>query len=81
MEVDSTLLYFLEGLEARNLIGCVNLLVLADHGMAAAGRKRLIYLQDYIPSIDRETRFWNGVFPRFQRLDEASGNGFFIAVA
>ncbi len=46
--VDSALGALLRGIEARGLAGRVNVIVVADHGMAATSPERLIYLDDYV---------------------------------
>jgi len=46
--VDGALGHFVEGLERRNLLGRVNVIVVSDHGMAATPRERVILLDDYI---------------------------------
>ena len=71
--VDNTLLQLLQGLSDRNLMRCVNLVVLADHGMAEAGPSRVIRPQIYVPNINNLTRYWNGVFPRFEPLRNNPG--------
>ncbi|KAB7500702.1 Ectonucleotide pyrophosphatase/phosphodiesterase family member 1, partial [Armadillidium nasatum] len=70
--VDDTVQLLLEGLESRSLLSCVNLILLADHGMAAAGAERVIRLQEFLPEIQRGNRFFNGVFPRFQPLIQST---------
>ncbi|RXG54686.1 Ectonucleotide pyrophosphatase/phosphodiesterase family member 1 [Armadillidium vulgare] len=70
--VDDTVQLLLEGLESRSLLSCVNLILLADHGMAAAGAERVIRLQEFVPEIHRGNRYFNGVFPRFQPLNQST---------
>ncbi|XP_071533900.1 venom phosphodiesterase 2-like isoform X2 [Panulirus ornatus] len=69
VRVDSFVKRLVEGLQARNLVSCVNLLVVADHGMAEAGQQRMINLNDYIPNFTNITRFWDGAFGRFTPKD------------
>lgn len=69
VRVDSFVKRLVEGLQARNLVSCVNLLVVADHGMAEAGQQRMINLNDYIPNFTNITRFWDGAFGRFMPKD------------
>ena len=70
-KVDQTILYLVRGLQERNLLSCINLLLLADHGMADAGAERVIKPQEFVPDIDKRSRFWNGVFPRFEPLSNS----------
>lgn len=46
--VDRYLGQLLQGLEERDLLGRVDLIVVSDHGMTAASPDRVIYLEDYI---------------------------------
>ncbi len=46
--VDSAVGALLRGIESRGLAGRVNVVVVADHGMAATSPERLIYLDDYV---------------------------------
>lgn len=46
--VDGYLARLVAGLEARGLFDAVNLIVLADHGMAATSPERVIVLDDYL---------------------------------
>ncbi|KAG7178039.1 Venom phosphodiesterase 2-like 1 [Homarus americanus] len=69
VRVDLMVKRLVEGLQARNLLSCVNMMLIADHGMAEAGQDKAINLNDYIPNITNRTRFWNGPFSRFTPLD------------
>ncbi len=46
--VDSAVGALVRGIEARGLGARVNVIVVADHGMAATSPERLIYLDDYV---------------------------------
>lgn len=50
--VDTMIGKLMDGIAARGLSNRVNLIVVADHGMAAVSRDRLIYLDDYVPTSD-----------------------------
>ncbi len=50
--VDTMIGKLMDGIDARGLHDRVNLIVLADHGMASVSRDRLIYLDDYVPTAD-----------------------------
>lgn len=84
MHVDSMVKLLIEGLQARSLLACVNLLLVADHGMAKAGPDRIIRLDKYIPDLlNTTTRVWDGTFIRFEPKDEstsASQNILYITV-
>ncbi|XP_068207245.1 venom phosphodiesterase-like isoform X2 [Palaemon carinicauda] len=67
--VDSMIKRLLDGIMARNLLSCVNLLIVADHGMAEAGPEKVIRLDKYIPGVSERTRFYDGVFGRMTPND------------
>nr|XP_045625603.1 venom phosphodiesterase 2-like [Procambarus clarkii] len=67
--IDAVVKLLVEGLGARNLLSCVNLVVLADHGMAETALERVIRIDHYVPNLDARTRFWGGVFGRMTPLD------------
>ncbi len=47
-ELDGTLGSLLQGLETRGIFERVNIIVVADHGMSATSKERVIYLRDYV---------------------------------
>ncbi len=51
-EVDSRIKQLIDGLQARNQLDSVNIMVVSDHGMAQLSPKRVVYLDDYV-DIDR----------------------------
>ena len=46
LRVDSALAILVDGLKARGVYDSVNLLIVADHGMAATSTDRIVYLED-----------------------------------
>ncbi|XP_007669807.2 ectonucleotide pyrophosphatase/phosphodiesterase family member 3 [Ornithorhynchus anatinus] len=50
--VDQTLGMLMDGLKQRNLHNCVNIIILADHGMDKTDCKKLEYMTDYFPKVD-----------------------------
>nr|XP_045581985.1 venom phosphodiesterase-like isoform X2 [Procambarus clarkii] len=67
--VDLEVKRLVEGLQARSLLACVNLLVISDHGMVQAGQDKAINLSSFIPNLANDTRFWKGAFGRFTPHD------------
>jgi len=64
--VDAAVRRLVLGLQQRALLSCVNLLLVADHGMTAAGPRKVIRLRDIVPDFPtRTSSVWNGVFARF----------------
>ncbi|XP_075453445.1 ectonucleotide pyrophosphatase/phosphodiesterase family member 3 isoform X2 [Ascaphus truei] len=49
---DQTMGMLLDGLKQRNLLNCVNLIVLADHGMEKTYCEQLEYMTDYFADIN-----------------------------
>ncbi|NBC18328.1 MAG: alkaline phosphatase family protein, partial [Bacteroidetes bacterium] len=60
-EVDRYLGMLVDGLEARDLLGRMHLLVVSDHGMIATSSERVILLDDYIDLDDVQVVDWNPV--------------------
>uniref|UniRef100_A0A8C5L775 Ectonucleotide pyrophosphatase/phosphodiesterase family member 3 n=1 Tax=Jaculus jaculus TaxID=51337 RepID=A0A8C5L775_JACJA len=50
--VDSALGMLMEGLKQRNLHNCVNIILLADHGMDKTYCDKIEYMIDYVPQIN-----------------------------
>ncbi|VTJ81484.1 Hypothetical predicted protein [Marmota monax] len=50
--VDSTFGLLMEGLKQRNLHNCVNIIILADHGMDQTACDKVEYMTDYFPQIN-----------------------------
>lgn len=60
-EVDRFLGMLVDGLEQRNLLGRMHILVTSDHGMAATSSERVILLDDYIDLDDVHVVDWSPV--------------------
>lgn len=60
-EVDAALARLMDGLEARGLSNSVNLVIVADHGMADVSADRLIELDALIAATDARV-IWDGPF-------------------
>ena len=62
------------GLQQRQLLDCVNIIILADHGMTPAGPERVVQLRDFVPNFpNRVTSLYNGVFARFNSKNRSFG--------
>ena len=59
--VDATLGRLIAGLKARQIFDSINLIVVSDHGMAAASPERTIFLEDYIDPSTLEVVDWSPV--------------------
>lgn len=57
-EVDSYLGLLLSGLEARDLLDRVDIIVVSDHGMTELSRDRAVFLDDLIDLDDHEITAW-----------------------
>ncbi|XP_052776109.1 uncharacterized protein LOC128213996 [Mya arenaria] len=67
--VDDTLAYLMEGLVHRNLHNCVNLVIIADHGMSDVKCNQVLKMQYHVPNLDYSyltSNFWvwDGAFGR-----------------
>ncbi|XP_050729429.1 venom phosphodiesterase-like [Eriocheir sinensis] len=71
--VDRILQRLVDGLTERGIFECVNLIVLADHGMASSVGlpDHVIKLVDYIPDIDDLANIYTGAFPRIDLKNES----------
>lgn len=76
-EVDAVLAQLLQGLEARELLPQMNIVIVGDHGMTDLSVDRIIYLDDYVdfselhsPQLSGE-RQGNAVFAAFHGDDDA----------
>ncbi|WAR23185.1 PDE-like protein [Mya arenaria] len=59
--VDDTLAYLMEGLVHRNLHNCVNLVIIADHGMSDVKCNQVLKMQYHVPNLDYSyltSNFW-----------------------
>ncbi|XP_047487509.1 ectonucleotide pyrophosphatase/phosphodiesterase family member 3-like [Penaeus chinensis] len=59
-----------QGLSERQLLHCVNMIVLSDHGMAAAGKDRVIDLQEYVPELEDVALAYFGAVGMFSLKDD-----------
>lgn len=72
--VDDQLAFLLDNLEQQGILGCLDIVVLSDHGMAPTppGEKCLI-LNDYVPNIANDARIYEGVFPTIRPNNDTEG--------
>lgn len=63
----------LDKLETLGLIPCVNIIVVADHGMASAGENRTIDLVEYIEDIEQSAYIYSGAFGRINPKNDSDG--------
>lgn len=75
-EVDAVLAYLLQGLQTRELLSQMNIVIVGDHGMTDLSVDRIIYLDDYVdfselhsPQLSGE-RQGNAVFAAFHGDDD-----------
>lgn len=79
--VDREIEVLFNNLDEAGILGCIDVIVLADHGMAPAptGEKFLI-LNEYVPNISKDARIYDGVFPSIRPyLDTEGSIGFFTS--
>ena len=75
--MDQTIGSLIEGLIERDQFNCINLILVADHGMANTPVSKHFYLEDYLTNLDME----NDIFVRLgvpssigQNLDDKDGS-------
>lgn len=61
LEVDGYLQQLVEGLQTRGILDAINIVIVADHGMAARSTDRVIFLDDYISLEDVIVVDWTPV--------------------
>ncbi|MCD9027961.1 ectonucleotide pyrophosphatase/phosphodiesterase [Luteimonas sp. BDR2-5] len=66
-EVDAALATLVAGIDAQGLGERVNLVVVSDHGMAATGPDRELYLDDLV-DVSRLDFLWTGAYASFDAL-------------
>lgn len=73
--VDQMLKRLVDGLTELAILDCVNLIILADHGMASSVGipDYVIKLADYIPNIFDLAYTYTGAFPRIDPKNESEG--------
>nr|XP_045626408.1 venom phosphodiesterase-like [Procambarus clarkii] len=69
--VDAMVKRLLEGMDREGITSCVNMIILADHGMAAAGPRRVIDLVDYISDIKKASYSYEGAFSRIDPKNDS----------
>jgi len=57
-ECDARMGQLIEGLEKRNILDKVNIIIVSDHGMAQLSQDRLIFLDDYLDPTNLEIKNW-----------------------
>ncbi len=65
VEVDALLGRLIEGLEARDKLDAVDLMVVSDHGMTELSRERAIFIDDFVDPDD----FWIAAWGAYTTLD------------
>ena len=62
--MDEEVKFLLDSLEQEGILGCIDLVVMSDHGMASSppGEKFLL-MEDFIPNISNQARIYDGVVP------------------
>ena len=72
LEVDAAIARLIAGIAAAGLLERTNIVAVSDHGMAAQGMDRIIYLEDYVDPATVEVVDWSPVLtlsPRTGSVD------------
>lgn len=65
--VDNVLGSLLRGIEERNILNDINIIIVSDHGMTPISPKRVIFLDDYIDLSDVEVIDWSPVLALYPK--------------
>ena len=79
-DVDNQVQYLLDLMEKEGILGCVDLMVVADHGMANTPvDEQFVLLEDLVPNIKKDARIYEGTVPTIRPNQDTEGimNGFF----
>lgn len=72
--VDQEVKFLLDGLEQEGILGCIDIIVLADHGMAPSPNGTQFYLmENLIPGISNQARIYDGVGPNIRPNVDTEG--------
>ncbi|KAF2368934.1 Type I phosphodiesterase/nucleotide pyrophosphatase/phosphate transferase [Trinorchestia longiramus] len=71
VRMDGVIDRLVTGLEDAQLLDCVNLILLADHGMASGGEGWNINLPDYISDINELADTYTGAFTRINPINKS----------
>lgn len=72
--IDSHVRMIVDGLMARNVFNCVNLIIVSDHGMAdAPPDQKLIDLSKFVPDIQESVIFHHGPVPLVRPKNDIPG--------
>ena len=72
--MDQEIKFLLDGLEKEGILDCINIIVLADHGMAPSPNGTQIYLmENLVPGISNQARIYDGVGPTIRPNVDTEG--------
>jgi len=72
--VDQEVKFLLDGLEQEGILGCIDIIVLADHGMAPSPNGTQFYLmENLVPGISNQARIYDGVGPNIRPYVDTEG--------
>lgn len=72
--VDNEVKVFFSNLEQAKILGCVDVIILADHGMAPAPEgEKFVVMSDYVPDIKSSARIYDGVLPSIRPYLDTEG--------
>ncbi|CAL4075250.1 unnamed protein product, partial [Meganyctiphanes norvegica] len=70
VRVDGMIQRLTQGLMDQGHAGCVNLIIIADHGMAFSGEGKVFKVADYIANVSDRAYTYTGAFGRVDPKDE-----------
>ncbi|KAK0411010.1 hypothetical protein QR680_005430 [Steinernema hermaphroditum] len=72
--VDAMLNYLMSELDRNGLVGCVNVVIVSDHGMQSVREDQKVYYDDFLDISDPNVKVFDSSIGRVQLVDEAKTN-------
>ena len=74
-QVDQQIEYLLDQMRNESILGCINLIILADHGMASTPYgKQVVSLNKLMPNITSIARIYDGIIPSIRPHKDTEGS-------
>jgi predicted AlkP superfamily pyrophosphatase or phosphodiesterase len=74
VNVDQQIEALLQGMEESGILGCVDVMIVSDHGMAATPEEpNVLFIKDYVPDLPNTARVYDGVLPTIRPYNDSQG--------
>ena len=75
VNVDQQIEALLQGMEESGILGCVDVMIVSDHGMASTPEEpNVLVLNDYVPDLPSTARVYDGVLPTIRPYNDSQGH-------